>query len=156
LKCSIREQFSFGRCERIGGRTKSGGPAEATGPPRELLDYCEQLPPPDASLTELTRNEGMLLVLALPDMLPPADDPLVEPVAEPPVEPPVEPVAEPPVEPVAEPPVEPVVEPVAEPPVEPLVELPLPMLPLLFAIVPVTSTRLPTRLLSSDVLPERR
>jgi hypothetical protein len=104
-------------------------------------------------LTELTRNEGMLPVLALPDMLPPADDPLVEPVAEPPVEPPVEPVAEPPVEPVAEPPVEPV----AEPPVEPLVELPLPMLlPLLFAIVPVTSTRLPTRLLSSDVLPVRR
>ena len=96
-------------------------------------------------MTELTRNEGMLLpVLALPDMLPPADDPLVEPVAEPPVEPPVEPVAEPPVEPVA------------EPPVEPLVELPLPMLPLLFAIVPVTSTRLPTRLLSSDVLPVRR
>jgi hypothetical protein len=27
---------------------------------------------------------------------------------------------------------------------------------LLFAIVPVTSTRLPTRLLSSDVLPVRR
>ena len=88
----------------------------------------------------------MLPVLALPDMLPPADDPLVEPVAEPPVEPPVEPVAEPPVEPL--------VEPVAEPPVEPLVELPLPVL--LFAIVPVTSTRLPTRLLSSDVLPVRR
>jgi hypothetical protein len=84
----------------------------------------------------------MLLVLALPDMLPPADDPPVEPVAEPPVEPPVEPVAEPPVEPVA----------------EPLVELPaeLPLPLVLFAIVPVTSTRLPTRLLSSDVLPVRR
>jgi len=92
----------------------------------------------------------MLPVLALPDMLPPADDPLVEPVAEPPVEPPVEPVAEPPVEPVADPPVEPVAEPLGELPVE----LPLPLL--LFAIVPVTSTRLPTRLLSSDVLPVRR
>jgi len=123
------------------------------------MSYCceEQLPPPEASLTEETRNEGMLFMLALPDMLPPADDPPVEPVAEPPVEPPVEPVAEPPVEPVAEPPVEPPVEPVAEPPAELPVELPLPMLLLLlFAIVPVTSTRLPTRLLSSDVLPVRR
>jgi hypothetical protein len=82
----------------------------------------------------------------LPDMLPPA----VEPVAEPPA---VEPVAAPPaVEPVAEPPA---VEPVAEPPaVDPL---PAPMLELLpFASVPVISTRLPTRLLSSDVLPVRR
>jgi hypothetical protein len=83
----------------------------------------------------------------LPDMLPPA----VEPVAEPPA---VEPVAEPPaVEPVAEPPA---VEPVAEPPaVEPLGELMLELL-LLFESVPVISTRLPTRLLSSDVLPVRR
>jgi hypothetical protein len=118
------------------------------------VSYCceEQLPPPEASLTEETRNEGMLVMLELPDMLPPADDPPAEPVAEPPVEP----VAEPPVEPVAEPPVEPV-EPVAEPPDELPVELPLPMLlPLLFAIVPVTSTRLPTRLLNSDVLPVSR
>jgi hypothetical protein len=117
------------------------------------VSYCceEQLPPPEASLTEETRNEGMLFMLALPDMLPPADDPPVEPVAEPPVEPVAEPPVEPPVEPVADPPVEPV----AEPPDELPVELPLPML-LLFAIVPVTSTRLPTRLLSSDVLPVRR
>jgi hypothetical protein len=81
----------------------------------------------------------------LPDMLPPA----VEPVAEPPA---VEPVAAPPaVEPVAEPPA---VEPVAEPPaVDPL---PAPMLELLPFSVPVISTRLPTRLLSSDVLPVRR
>jgi hypothetical protein len=82
----------------------------------------------------------------LPDMLPPA----VEPVAEPPA---VEPVAAPPaVEPVAEPPA---VDPVAEPPaVDPL---PAPMLELLlFDSVPVISTRLPTRLLSSDVLPVRR
>jgi hypothetical protein len=73
-------------------------------------------------------------MLALADMLPPA----VEPVADPAVEP----VAEP-VEPVAEPPA---VEPVAEPLDEPEV----------LAMVPVTSTRLPTRLLSSDVLPVRR
>jgi hypothetical protein len=81
-----------------------------------------------------------------PDMLPPA----VEPVADPPA---VEPVAEPPaVEPVAEPPA---VEPVAEPPaVAPLGELMLELL--LLESVPVISTRLPTRLLSSDVLPVRR
>jgi hypothetical protein len=79
----------------------------------------------------------MLALDALPDMLPLG----VEPVADPPVDP----VAEP-VEPVAEPTdVEPVADPVEEP--EP---------DMLFATVPVTSTRLPTRLLSSDVLPVRR
>ena len=86
-------------------------------------------------MTEATRKLGMLALDALPDMLPPA----VEPVAEP-----VDPVAEP-VEPVAEPDVEPVAEPLVDP--EPEV---------LLAIVPVTSTRFPTRLLSSDVLPVRR
>jgi hypothetical protein len=74
------------------------------------------------------------------DMLPLADEPVAEPVAEPPA---VEPVAEPPA-------VDGVEAPVAEPLVEPMLE------PLLFASVPVTSTRLPTRLLSSDVLPVRR
>lgn len=74
-------------------------------------------------------------MLALADMLPPA----------------VEPVADPAVEPVAEP-VEPVAEPVDElPDVEPVEEPDV-----LLAMVPVTSTRLPTRLLSSDVLPVRR
>ena len=82
-------------------------------------------------MTEATRKLGMLALDALPDMLPPA----VEPVAEP-----VDPVAEP---------VEPVAEPVAEPLVDPEPEV-------LLAIVPVTSTRFPTRLLSSDVLPVRR